>query len=134
MTVTYRTTGRLTAPVNDPGAAMLYLQEHQREAPMAQFIYPEQAAELVVSVTWYLTGSETWAVDVVTEQDLVPEQLAELSEWISGQNSDGLGEGFEQQPFAEQLEVEHDEEEDDEYLYASFDWETNPCTLARVQT
>jgi hypothetical protein len=65
----------------------------------------------------------------VTHRPLTDEESKQISEWISGQNSDGLGEGFEQQSFAE---IEGDDENDD-WAMASFDWQTNPCTLVVVK-
>jgi len=124
---TYTTQGRLMNLVNDIGAARTYLLEHGQD--MAQHIYPEQAKPGVHSVTWDLLNDQSWKVTVIVEGELSAEQSALLSEWISGQNSDGLGEGFEQQPFAEE------DDEDDEYsvVMSSFDWQTNDCELTLVK-
>lgn len=136
MTTTYRTEGRLTNPVTDLEAARAYLNI---EGGMAQYLcWADQIdlKEAVHSVTWDLAADSHWFVVVVANQDLDADQLTRLSQWISGQNSDGLGEGFEQQPFAEP-EPEYDrygnlEDDDEDYRMASFDWETNPCTLKVV--
>lgn len=98
---------------------------------MEVHIYPTEAKPNVHSVTWDLINESEWEVTLVADCQLPPEQLALLSEWISGQNSDGLGEGFEQQPFAEH-EPEDYEDGDAEIIMSSFDWETNPCTLELV--
>lgn len=49
-------------------------------------------------------------VDVVLNAPLIDSEIDELKDWISGQNSDGLGEGFEQREI----------ETDDGGLYVSF--------------
>ena len=137
MTATYRTRGSLAHPVSDLKAAREFLR--REELGMEVHIYPAEAKPNVHSVTWDLTSESEWEVTLVADCQLPPEQLALLSEWISGQNSDGLGEGFEQQPFAEHdLEEEEYEDDDGDYLDAriimsSFDWQTNPCTLTAVR-
>lgn len=132
MTSMYRTGGSLKQAVTDLQAARAYLDE-----PMEDFVkYSELADPTVVfTIRWDLVDEETWQVVVITTRPLTAEESATLSEWISGQNSDGLGEGFEQQAFAEQGgrnqwgDYEDAEDEDGNILMASFDWETNPCTL-----
>lgn len=39
-------------------------------------------------------------IHLVTNRELDSKELAFISDWVRGQNSDGLGEGFEQQEFA----------------------------------
>ena len=126
MTVTYRAEGRLTNPVTDLQAARAYLDE-----PMETFLCWDDQVDLraaVHTIRWDLISVSTWQVMVVTNQALDADQLTRLSEWISGQNSDGLGEGFEQQPFAEH----EGEDDDDDWEMSSFDWGDNPCTLRVV--
>ena len=130
MTVIYKTQGSLTHPVSDLNAAREFLREHGKD--IHQYIYPDEAKPNVHSVTWDLRNQIAWEVTVVADEELPPVQRELLSSWISGQNSDGLGEGFEQQPFAEH-DLDEDEYEDgeerDQFIMSSFDWETNPCTL-----
>ena len=75
-------------------------------------------------------------ITVQTAGPLTEEEEQDLKEWISGQNSDGLGEGFEQREVARYKEeneewVEDDEDEDggyyetndvDYYVYGQFWW------------
>jgi len=78
--------------------------------------------EAIEFIQWsmYLTGqySDKGYILLVTNKELTQAQLDVISDWVSGQNSDGLGEGFEQH-FSE-----YDEESDYEEI-ASFDWMTN---------
>jgi len=138
MTVTYATTGTLTNPVTDLTAAREYLHE-----PMENFVQyagdtpfgtPSPLTEIVHTCRWDLLDEQRWVVRVVTTRPLTDAESATLSRWISGQNSDGLGEGFEQQPFAEHFDTdEWGDIDDDTYEMSSFDWETNPCTLMIVR-
>ena len=131
MTVTYKTCGRLTEPVNDLNAAREYLRELQRELPMHTVIYPDEAKANVHSVRWDLRNECAWEVTLVADEELPPKQLELLADWISGQNSDGIGESFEQQPFAE-----HEWEDDcgeEIPVMSSFDWEENNCSLEAVE-
>lgn len=127
MTTTYKTQGELAYPVNDLTAARDFLRE--RGTKMHEYIYPDEAARGVHSVTWDLINDHQWEVTLIADFRLSPVQLEQLSNWISGQNSDGLGESFEQQQFAEQPY----DDDDTEYDTSSFDWETNQCVLELVQ-
>ena len=136
MTCTYTTTGKLTNPVTDLAAARTYLDE-----PMVDYIrYCDEALVPVVhDIRWDLLDEESWIVRLVTTRPLTDPESEKLSEWISGQNSDGLGEGFEQQPFAEHYDEGDDGrwgyvEGDDEITMSSFDWQDNPCTLTLVRS
>ena len=131
MTVTYKAQGSLTEPVNDLNAAREFLREHTMN--IHQYIYPDEAQANVHSITWDLRNQVAWEVTVIADQPLPPAQRERLSEWISGQNSDGIGEGFEQQPFAEHFEEEDPEDGNEGWIMSSFDWETNPCTLEEVR-
>jgi hypothetical protein len=125
MTTTYQATGRLDHPVSDLSAARAYLDE-----PMEEYMKycSEDLVPVVHTIRWDLATEQDWKVTLVTNRELTAEESKQVSSWISGQNSDGLGEGFEQQPFAE-----HGDDEDDEWVMSSFDWQTNPCTLVVVK-
>jgi hypothetical protein len=126
MTTTYQATGRLDFPVSDLSLARQYLDE-----PMEEYIQycSEDLVPVVHTIRWDLTTEQDWKVTLVTNRPLTDQESKQISEWISGQNSDGLGEGFEQQSFAE---IEPDDEDEEDWAMASFDWMTNPCTLVQV--
>lgn len=134
MTTKYRTGGELTNPVSDINAANAYLKEDD----MTQYvgIWGDTVAlkDIVFDIEWGLTSESTWVVEVITTRPLTDTESAALSNWISGQNSDGLGEGFEQQSFAEHFETDrYGDIDEDTYRMSSFDWETNPCTLEKIK-
>lgn len=130
-TATYTTTGKLTTPVTDLAAARQYLDE-----PMEDFIRycNESLVPVVHSIRWDLLDESYWIVRVVTNRLLTDDEAHELSDWINGQNSDGLGEGFEQQPFAEHYDVDdYGDPDDDTYAMSSFDWQNDTCSLTLVK-
>lgn len=133
----YRTTGHLTHAIPDEGIAEA--QAYLLEPNMAEYM-DESIAEVVARVEWHLNGDGyNYYVEAICTRPLNDDELRVLAQWVSGQNSDGLGEGFEQQGFA----WVEDEDEDcrdpwcDEDHYAeghmcSFDWETNDSKFIRV--
>lgn len=129
MTNIYSTSGTLTNSVQDLADAQAYLSQDD----MTQYI-DASLVGVVVDINWSLTDDFSWKVTVVTVRELTDVESASLSEWISGQNSDGLGEGFEQQPFAECYERDsYGDIDEDSYSMASFDWQTNDCKLTLVK-
>ena len=96
--------------------AVSYLQEDD----MTQYV-PENLKAKIVSIEWVLEELDKGVIITWTNELLSEEEENELSEWIAGQCSDGLGEGFEQQPFAE-VEAYDDEDEVcyDEFYMVSF--------------
>ena len=76
--------------------AVSYLQEDD----MTQYV-PENLKAKIVSIEWVLEELDKGVIITWTNELLSEEEENELSEWIAGQCSDGLGEGFEQQPFAQ---------------------------------
>lgn len=142
----YVTEFHLTNRVNDFDAAREYL----REDDMTQYLINDldylkltrlQPSD-IVNIQWDLQDEQYGLIYLDTAIDLTDDELAKISEWVSGQNSDGLGEGFEQQDFAsgedwEEYEYE-DEDGDTQTDYeevstmASFDWETNSYTFEKI--
>ena len=84
--------------------------------------------EKVTKIEWNLAGTDEGTIDVETNQELSQDELSELSDWIRGQCSDGLGESFEQRDFAQIYE--YDDYGDEEWVgMISFDWEFNNYKL-----
>lgn len=92
----YKSNFLLEAEVNDFDAAQQYLTSDD----MSQYL-PKELQDVVTSVDWTLDDESSGHVSVKTTRDLTDSEKTQLQDWIDGQNSDGLGEGFEQQKFAE---------------------------------
>lgn len=98
-----------------------------RADDMAQFL-DEHLREKVTKVEWNLDGTDGGTIDVEAKEELTPDELAELSDWIRGQCSDGLGESFEQRDFAQIYD--YDDWGDEDWVgMISFDWESNNYKL-----
>ena len=91
------------------------------EDNMAQYV-PCYLKAKIVSVEWVLEERDEGVIVIWTKELLSEEEKDELSEWIAGQCSDGLGEGFEQEPFAEigGYDEYYDEEDEDGYYEVDF--------------
>lgn len=134
----YRTYFKLTNPVIDLNEAIEYLTEEDMTVYLKDDRrIAQHARDEVQSIAWILTDEESGYIELNSNSGLSVDELYSISEWVSGQNSDGLGEGFEQQPFAfyevdeygERIDSRYyyDEDElgDTSYVSASFDWQSN---------
>ena len=127
MKTKYTTEFNLTNPIDD--GALRTANEYLQSDDMTQFI-DEDLKPIVQSIKWVLDDEESGRVIVLANRELTTGESSRLSRWISGQCSDGLGEGFEQQPFAtHESEDESEDEYYDDYEESSFDWETNDYRL-----
>ena len=83
----------------------------------------------VIDIEWRLDSESRGRIVLTTKEDLHEQTLLFISEWVLGQNADGLGEGFEQQNWGESRNPwDYTEDEEDDYTYQdmySFDWRTN---------
>lgn len=127
----YRSTGQLVDAIEPENVAVA--NEYLQSDPMAQYL-EGSLAEKVESIEWRLEENGLdYVVTAFALRALTKAELKELADWTSGQNSDGLGEGFEQQDWAwvggtynsygDEVESGH---------MASFDWETNDSAFTRV--
>lgn len=132
MTFIYRTTFNLTEAVINFRRAYEYLLEDD----MTKYLLgDERGCKKVICVQWILETESSGIIEVKTSEELTEKEKANISSWISGQNSDGLGEGFEQQDFANYYigeEEDYDSYYDEDWVMASFDWETNDYDLKLV--
>jgi len=138
----YKTDFKLEWPVNDLEAAQEYLLEDDMTKYLIDSLRDDNVNEKEISkikdIKWKLQNVQSGYI-LLTTTDILPNNILNMiSEWVSGQNSDGLGEGFEQQDFAECIEEDgyYDDEdeyyEEDSYHMASFDWKTNKYQFRRV--
>lgn len=141
--VYYKTNFNLECPVLDIQEANDYLQEDDMTKYLLDSLRNDKVApeeiEKVEYIYWTMTSNSTGSIVLTANDKLLPNTLAKISEWVSGQCSDGLGEGFEQQPFASYENSDggyYDDEdnwvEDDDYCMASFDWQTNDYKFTQV--
>lgn len=127
--MTYETRFNLTAPVIDYDAASEYLVEDD----MTKYLKNDDRVlgrDKVAHIEWELWTEYYGYITVETYGALTPEESRSISEWIRGQCSDGLGEGFEQRDFA--CYPEDEEDGYSEWIMASFDWEINDYPLRVV--
>ena len=104
----YKTKGVLTGTIvpENVATADAYLREHD----MTQFL-DVSIAKPIEHIEWKLEADgHNWNVTAFTKRELNDDELRVLREWVSGQNSDGLGESFEQQDFAWEENDDADEE------------------------
>lgn len=149
-TYTYSTPFEFTNPLPDDKAfhdARRYLDSSNvptKDCPSMSYFLREsvpEAERLGLNVAWRLGSPEGGSIEVESPEELDAETLSKISMWISGQNSDGLGEGFEQQDFAiiddgDDRSWDDDEDydpydpwSDDGTECVSFDWQDNDYML-----
>ena len=95
---TYMTSGVLTGTIapENVAAAQAYLQQD----PMHVYL-DEPLQGVVLFQQWQLDADgHSYKVIAVCNRELTEDELKLLADNTSGQNSDGLGESFEQQDFA----------------------------------
>ncbi len=143
----YETSGHLTGIIESENfiAAQAYLTYDHTGKPLNMEQYLDQPLrDAVEMLEWQLDGNGCdYKVRAITKRALTHDELDKLSSEVSGQNSDGLGEGFEQQAFAERHDGEcgecsgceyGDGCEDDDYAgMISFDWQTNKLPWTKVR-
>jgi len=141
----YRTSGKLTGAIERDNleAAQRYLREDSKGAPinMQQYLDPPLAG-VVELLEWSLEGDgRSYTVTAFASRELDEAELKQLASEVSGQNSDGLGEGFEQQDFAWDDAGDCGDCKDCEEGYScgmdegrmiSFDWQTNNSRFERL--
>ena len=122
----YEAPFRLKDSVSDREAAQKYLSEDDMSEYLCGDDGDGRAGNIgkIVGVFWALDGYSSGKVVLLTSGILTEDECRTAGEWIRGQCSDGLGEGFEQQDFA-CYDAAGDGEDGEEWAEAGFDWETN---------
>ena len=143
LNLTYTTDFYLACDVLDLCEAQEYLTEDDMtKYALEDMGIPKSGRDKIEHIEWHLTQENKGYIEVKTNNYLTEKESKAISDWISGQNSDGLGEGFEQQDFAYYDTNDYygndyysDEDEDEDYyddcnwVMASFDWQTNDYVL-----
>ena len=83
--------------------ATAFLRENSEG--IAQYVYGnaddgQPLNEIVTKAEWSLASDERGNITIQTTRELTTNEIKEVSEWLAGQCSDGIGESFEQQDFA----------------------------------
>lgn len=137
---TYQTKFYLLADVKDLNDAQAYLEEDN----MLNYFDNEQIKRKLQSIEWQLVDEGSGYIEVIANTELNDNELEEVSAYIAGQNSDGLGEGFETQDFAnydaalideygnENSELAWADDYEEDWVMASFDWQNNDYKLELV--
>jgi hypothetical protein len=95
----YRTEGTLTGFIQTKNIGLA--QDYLTQDNMTKYL-DEPLQGVVEHIQWHLHGDgHKYYVEAFVNRELTDDELKQLADWTSGQNSDGLGEGFEQQEFAE---------------------------------
>lgn len=123
----YRTLFALTAPVTDILDANAYLHEEDMTVYLKDDnSISEDVRNAVEKIEWTLKDESSGYIELKTIRELSDIELKSISEFVSGQTSDGIGEGFESQSFAqyedEGLNGYEGSDWDDEIITASFEW------------
>lgn len=137
----YQTRFNLLAAVLDIDAAQAYLSE----ADMLEYFNNEAIKRKLKSIDWILEDDVSGYIEVIANEELSDDELEEIADYIKGQNSDGLGEGFSSQDFAnydanlynlsgEEIREYEDDDYEEDWIMASFDWESNDYALELVES
>lgn len=136
----YITNFNLTENVNNLIDAQYYLTENDMTVYLKNDIKDESFRNKIEHIEWDLRNEYSGIIKVITNDKLTDKESNFISEWIYGQNADGIGEGFEQQPFAyyrdnswNRADSWDDDYEEGDYIMASFDWQTNEYKLEFVE-
>lgn len=128
----YRTHFKLDSPVLNILDAQDYLRSSNMTGYLRTDYEYEDLRDAIISIEWLLVDKDSGYIELKTIRKFTDSELERISNWVSGQNSDGLGEGFEQQDFASYimkdgklLDSVKDEYDYEDWRTASFDWETN---------
>lgn len=155
MDIKYRTPFHLTGEVCDLDAAQGYLTEDDMTEYLKEdlddsctyFKLPmAHLKDKVKHIEWHLVTEDEGYIELIATEEIPQAELDQISEWVSGQCSDGLGEGFEQQDFANYEAGNHDswggdyededwdaDDENDGWTMCSFDWKTNKYIFSRYE-
>lgn len=117
----------LTLEVDDLGAANEYLQCDDMTPILKDDLSYEKAHHLgsrdgaptdpdnIVKIRWSMVDSIKGVVELKTVNALTDSEKEYIEDWIHGQCTDGLGEGFQQQDFFVRDDYDYDEDNGDYY-------------------
>ena len=94
---------------NIPDEHWMEARKYLDEDNMANYL-PDELSEKVILIQYDLITNNKGFINIISNALLTQEELIELKNELDGQNSDGLGEGFEQQEFTELRNSEHEDD------------------------
>jgi len=101
----YKTDFNLTGSVNDFQAASDYLTEDDMTVYLKDDSrIPVEVRDAIIHIEWELVDVNFGHINLKANRELTEKELEYISDYVRGQNSDGLGEGFEQQDFADEYD------------------------------
>lgn len=128
----YKTNFNLTGNVKSIEEANDYLSSED----MTKYLKSRMTSNIsnfIDHIEWRLTTEYSGYIELITTLKLEEDELQKISQWVSGQNADGLGESFEQQDFARYPTGLDEDDYGDELAMASFDWTTNDYIFEFVE-
>ena len=117
----YRAYFKLTNPVNNFIDAHNYLLDDDMTKYLLDDRRGKQIKDKIESIAWVLSNLDSGYIQLKTTTELTTDELDSISDWVRGQQSDGIGSGFIDQRFACYLKNPDDED----FIVADFDWRTN---------
>lgn len=112
---------------NIPDEHWMKARKYLDEDNMANYL-PDELSEKIILIQYDLITNNRGFINIISNALLTQEELIALKNELDGQNSDGLGEGFEQQEFAE---LRNSEDEDD-YTYIYIEDNVDVPSLIKV--
>ena len=138
----YMTKFYLYEPVKDEYKAGKFLDDPEltdilKDNIDSGLVKTDCPSDAIAFVFFQLTDPDGGLIYLGTTEALDKESLDAISDWVRGQASDGIGESFEQQDFAEYIDYSMEDEwgdiPDEAYSMASFDWDKNHYIFEKIR-
>ena len=110
-----------------PDEHWMEARKYLDEDNMANYL-PDELSEKIILIQYDLITNNRGCINIISNALLTQEELIALKDELDGQNSDGLGEGFEQQEFAEL----HNSEDEGDYTCIYIDDNVDVPSLIKV--
>ena len=97
----YKTDFKLSAPISSDNfeTSFNYLVEDN----MVDYIDEDEIRESLISIRYVLSKLDKGIIFIIARRELTEQELEIIKQNLEDQNSDGLGEGFSSQDFAEYI-------------------------------
>ena len=136
LNLTYTTEFLLSNSVLDFDAAYNYLiEDDMTQYALEDMRIPVEGRDKIEKITWILVNDYKGYVEVKTNNYLTEKESEAISDWISGQNSDGLMENFGDlfgyyiDSDGNIVDSRYSLDGENEYIYPEPDWASNNYAL-----